>query len=76
MMIIYGNCNVLYNVLIKQEVDPPNSGMQGVEEILDQISNSSDPHSTTKNQIKYLLCQIGQQIYMIIKIKTIIQTQH
>lgn len=69
-----GNCNILYDTLVKKNIDE-NSGMKGVEKIFDTIethtSGSSGSSGTDnkeevikqqyKNQIKYLLCQMGQQ---------------
>jgi len=62
----YGNCNILYDTLVKNNIDDY-SGMRGVDKILHQIGTSTVNNNNEaiqqqyKNQIKYLLCQMGQQ---------------
>ena len=63
-----GNCNVLYDTMVKPTINEY-SGMKGVDKIFADIENKT-PVGTNKNevikqqyknQIKYLLCQMGQQ---------------
>jgi hypothetical protein len=61
----YGNCNILYDTLVKQNIDN-NSGMKGVNQILEKIDNTPTDDNDVikqqyKNQIRYLLCQMAQQ---------------
>ena len=67
----FGNCNILYDVMTKPNITE-NSGMKGVDKIFDFIdSNTTSTQNKDtnndvikqqyKNQIKYLLCQIGKQ---------------
>jgi hypothetical protein len=67
----FGNCNILYDVMTKPNITE-NSGMKGVDKIFDFIDSNTistqnkDTNNDVikqqyKNQIKYLLCQIGKQ---------------
>ena len=58
----YGNCNILYDTLVKKNIDE-NSGMKGVEQILKdiEIHSGNGPNKNEiiqkqyKNQIKHFL---------------------